>query len=178
MDHEPLLGSGVERAALAFSILPASCADVVNRRLTIGERARLREGMSRVRDASDRDRVAAIRALAISVARGMEWPRPASHNEADCPFNVVASQPRARVVDVLERMAAREPLEAAVALCHLPAAPRESFWRGLSPEAHAAIVYVLDDVHNVSTVATRAYARDITARLSRERRLSAPSVRV
>jgi hypothetical protein len=45
-------------------------------------------------------------------------------------------------------------------------------WQAFSAEARSAVLATLDQVHFVSTVRTRSYARDITARLSRERRLS------
>ena len=167
-------GTGVEQAALAFSILPTRCADVVNKRLTISERSRLREALSRVSDASDGQRMQAFRALAVAVNSGFQWPRPSVHDEADCPFQVAAqSHPRQRVIDVLERIAVRDALEVAVTLCHLSGALREEIWNELSTEAHGAIITALEDVHGVSTVRTRAYARDITTRLSRAIRFSA-----
>jgi hypothetical protein len=171
-DNSSMTEAGIDRAALAFSLLPANTAEVVNRRLSVGERMRLREGLARMRDASDARRMTAIRALAQSVQRGLEWPRPSVHDESDCPFNIVVNQPRALIVDMLERIAAREPLEVAVTLCHLPAEPREMLWQAFSAEARSAVLATLDQVHFVSTVRTRSYARDITARLSRERRLS------
>jgi len=70
--------SKVDRAALAFSVLSTNCASDVNRRLSISERMRLREGLTRVRDASDEQRHAAARLLAREVTRGMDWPRPRS----------------------------------------------------------------------------------------------------
>src|SRR4051794_32339056 len=90
-DPSGLPPSKTDQAALAFSLLSAKCAEVVNRRLSVGERMRLREGLSRVRDASDEQRHAAIRMLAREVKRGMEWPRPSMHDEADCPFTPIAS---------------------------------------------------------------------------------------
>ncbi len=170
--QQTLHGSGVERAALAFSVLPTRCVDVVNKRLTISERMRLREALSRVRDASDGQRLDAFRALATAVDRGFQWPRPSVHDEADCPFRIVESHPRARVVEMLERVAAREALEVAVTFCHLSGELREELWNALSTDAHGAIITALEDVHAVSTVRTRAYARDITTRLSRAIRFS------
>jgi hypothetical protein len=166
--------SASDRAALAFSVLPSSAAEVVNRHLTIGERIRLREGLARNRDAPDSERYAAMKTLAAAVrSGGMIWPRPSLHDDADCPFNIVIKHPPSRVVDVLERVAAREPLEVAVALCHLPEATRTEIWKAMTPAAHEAIANVLDEVHWVSRVSTRAYAKDIATRISRELRRSA-----
>jgi hypothetical protein len=159
--------SKVDRAALAFSVLSTNCATVVNRRLSISERMRLREGLTRVRDAPDEQRHAAVRLLAKEVTRGMDWPRPSSHDDKDCPFHVVLSHPRQRVVEIFERMSQRDPLKVAVAMCHLPAEPRKELWAGLSKDAQGPIHQALDDVHGVSTVATRAIARDLTNRLGR-----------
>jgi hypothetical protein len=171
--QEPLHGSGIDRAALAFSVLPTRCAETVNERLTVGERLRLREGLSRVRDATDGQRMQAFHALAMAVDRGFQWPRPSVHDDVDCPFRIaVESHPRQRAIDVLERVHKREPLEAAVTLCHLPGALRDELWNGLSTNAQSAITIALEDVHGVSTVRTRAYARDITTRLSRSIRFS------
>jgi hypothetical protein len=172
----PLPASSVDRAALAFSVLPHRCAETVNRRLSIAERVRLREGLVRVRDASDEQRVAAIRVLYREVRRGLEWPRPSVHDDTDCPFAVLTTQPRARVVEVLDRLARREPLAVAVTLCHLPADVRAELWSALPEEARSAVVPALDEVHGVSTVRTRAYARDITNWLARAMRRTGPSL--
>jgi hypothetical protein len=160
--------SPVDRAALAFSLLPTSAADVVNRRLSIGERMKLREGLSRVHNASDEERVVAVKMLAHAVRRGIEWPRPSVHDENDCPFTVIASHPTAQVIDVLERIAARDPLEVAVALCHLNEKVRDDLWPLLSSTSKSVVLPALDHVHEISTVRTRVFARDVTARLSRE----------
>ncbi len=160
--------SNVERAALAFSLLPTKCAEVVNRRLTIGEGMRLREGLAAVRSATDYQRMEAFRSLAKAVKGGMEWPRPSIHDEATCPFSVVGNHQRARVIDVFERVALREPVEVAVALCHINEQLRTELWTRMSPEARAAVSAILEQVHLVSNVRTRSFARDITARLTRE----------
>src|SRR5262249_19227228 len=114
MSDVMLPGSSVDRAALAFSVLSTRSAEQITRHLSLSERHRLREGLARVRNASDEQRVAAVRALAGAVRHGMSWPRPSVHDDADCPFRIVSSHPRARVVDVFERIAVREPLEVAV----------------------------------------------------------------
>jgi hypothetical protein len=149
-------------------MLPTSAADVVNRRLTIGERMRLREGLSRVHNASDEERVIAVKMLAHQVRRGVEWPRPSVHDENDCPFTVIATYPVERVVDVLDRIAAREALEVAVALCHINSEVRDRLWPELSGETRGAVLPALNHVHEISTVRTRVFARDVTSRLSRE----------
>jgi hypothetical protein len=165
--------SNIEQAAMAFSMLTPACADVVNRRLTIAERKRLIEALSRVRTASDEERRAAMRRLANAVRTGIDWPRPASHDEADCPFNTINSHQRYRVVEVLDRVAQREPLQVVVTLCHLNGGIRAELWERLSPETHALIVPRLNEVHLVSTVKTKEYARDVNARLTRAIRASA-----
>ena len=126
--------SGVDRAALAYSLLPVRFADAVNDHLTISERQRLREGLARVRDAGDQRRVEAIRALVTAVRRGIVFPRPAAHDDNDCPFNPVADHPEARIIEVLERVARRDALEVVVTLCHLRDAVRQELWVGLAPE--------------------------------------------
>jgi hypothetical protein len=173
MSEPALSDPSADLAALAFSVLSSSCAEVVNRRLTIAERARLREGLARVRDASDADRRAAVRVLASAVRDGIEWPRPTSHDDADCPFSTLSNHPRSNVADVLDRMASRDPLQVVVTLCHLEARVRADVWGAMSPESRAAIVPRLNEIHLVSVTRTREYARDINARLTRAMRASA-----
>ena len=156
-----------DQAALAFSQLSSHTAEFVNRRLSIAERKQLREGLSRTRCATDEQRRAAYRALARAVARGTEWPVPASHDEADCPFTPLGLQPRFAVVDVLDRIAHREPIQVVVTLCHLGPDVRDEIWGRLKPDTKARVKPHLNEVHLVSLAKTRDYARDINSRLSR-----------
>jgi hypothetical protein len=159
--------SGVDRAALAFSLLPVRFADAVNDHLSPTERRQLREATARVRDASDNARIEAVRALVASVRRGVVFPRPAAHDDDDCPFQPLEDAPRARVVDVLERLARRDSLEVVVTLCHLRDEVRQELWAGLAPETRAFLLPRLDQVHLTSASTTRGYARDMNARLAR-----------
>lgn len=77
------------------------------------------------------------------------------------------------MVEVLDRVALREPLQVVVTLCHLNPGIRSELWERLSAETHAAVVPRLNEVHLVSTVKTKEYARDINARLTRVIRSSA-----
>ncbi len=167
-EQDTLSVSGVDRAALAFSLLPRSAADMVNRRLSITERVKLREALSRTHNAPDEHRRIAVQMLAHAVRRGVEWPRPSAHDERDCPFTVLASHPISQVVDVLDRIAIREPIQVAVGLCHLSDAARDQIWSSLSSDTRSAVQPELDFVHNVSLTRTRMFARDLTTRLSRE----------
>jgi hypothetical protein len=162
--------SGVERAALAYSLLPLRFADAVNDHLSIAERQRLREGLARVREASDQSRIEAIQALVTAVRRGVVFPRPAAHDDTDCPFHPVGEHPRRRVVDVLERVARRDALEVVVTLCHLREDVRQELWAGLDPETRVLLLPRLEEVHLMSAARTREYARDMNARLTRAAR--------
>lgn len=166
------LESGVERAALAYSLLPVRFADAVNDHLSIAERQRLREGLVRVRDASEYSRVEAIRALVTAVRRGVVFPRPAAHDDKDCPFHPLATHPTTRVVEVLERVARRDPLEVVVTLCHLPDHFRAELWEELAPETRAFLFPRLEEVHLMSPARTREYARDMNQRMTRAARHS------
>jgi hypothetical protein len=169
--------SGTERAALAYSMLSTRCADEVARRLSATERTKLREGLSRIRSASDEERFAAVNELARAVKKGVQFPLPRAHDEATCPFRVVESHPRRHVIDVLERVAVREPLQAAVTLCHFGRAMRDELWAQLSVDARSAIIGELDAVPGISSTRTRIYARDITARLGRAIRNTSAAAR-
>ncbi len=162
--------SGVDRAALAYSLLPVRFADAVNDHLTITERQRLREGIARVREAGDKDRIEAIRDLVAAVRRGVVFPRPAAHDDKDCPFHPIVDHPIPRVVDVLERVARRDALEVVVTLCHLPEAVRQDLWNGLHTDTRALLTPRLEEVHLMSPARTREYARDMNARLARSAR--------
>jgi hypothetical protein len=159
--------TGVARAALAYSLLPVRYADEVNLHLSITERQRLRDGLARVRDAGDYARIEAIRALGAAVRRGVVFPRPPGHDEHDCPFAPIESQPRHRVVAVLERLARRDGLEVVVTLCHLSDDVRLELWEALEPGTRAFITPRLAEVPLVRPNRTREYARDVSARLAR-----------
>ena len=177
MPAEDLLpASGTERAALAYSMLSTRCADEVARRLSATERTKLREGLSRIRSASDEERFAAVNELARAVRKGVQFPLPRAHDEANCPFRVVESHPRRHVLDVLERVAMREPLQAAVTVCHLGRSMRDELWAQLSADARCAIISQLDAVPGISIARTRIYARDITSRLGRAIRNTSAAV--
>jgi hypothetical protein len=158
--------SNVDRAALAYSLLPVRYADEVNHHLSITERQRLRDGLARVRDAGDYARVEAVRALGAAVRRGVVFPRPPGHDEHDCPFRPLESQPRRHVVDVLERLARRDGLEVVVTLCHLSDDVRRELWNGLDSETRAFLTPRLAEVPLVRPNRTREYARDVNARVA------------
>jgi hypothetical protein len=150
--------------------LPVRFADAVNDHLSIAERQRLREGLARVREASDHSRVEAIRALVTAVRRGVVFPRPAAHDDKDCPFHPVGEHPRARVIEVLERVARRDALEVVVTLCHLSEEVRQDLWGGLDTETRVLLLPRLEEVHLMSASRTREYARDMNSRLARSAR--------
>jgi len=111
--------------------------------------------------------MAAVQALAQAVRKGVTFPSPRAHDANSCPFTVVEGHPRARVLEVLERVALREAIAAAVTLCHVSRSVRDELWTALSAEAKSAIFGELDAVPGVSNARTRIYARDITSRLGR-----------
>jgi len=177
MADDVYIDSVADQAALAFSKLSTNTAEIVNRRLSIGERKLLREGLARTRGATDAQRDAAFRALGRAVLKGLEWPVPSAHDEADCPFTPIGLQPRFLVVDVLERIAHRDPIQAVVTLCHLGPDVRDEIWGRLTPQARAIIKPRVHEVHIVSTAKTKDYARDVNARLSRAIRFPSKSGR-
>ena len=162
--------SGLERAALAFSLLPVRFADAVNDHLSITERQRLREGLARVKEASDSTRAEAIRALTAAVRKGVVFPRPSAHDPAHCPFQPVGRHPLDQVVEVLERVSRRDALEVVVTLCHLDDDIRQELWEKFAPDARALLLPRLDEVHLLSTARTREYARSMNERLQRSAR--------
>jgi hypothetical protein len=159
--------SGVERAALAYSLFPLRFADAVNEHLSITERQRLREGLARIRTASDTSRVEAVRALSAAVRKGVVFPRPAAHDHRDCPFRPVGQRPRPLVAELLERVARRDPIEVVVTLCHLDETSRQELWTLLAPQTRTLLLPRLDEVHLMSGARTREYARDMNERLKR-----------
>jgi hypothetical protein len=169
----PTLAAGVRRAALAFSVLPTPHADAVAHLLTMRDRVRLREGLSQVRDASDDERMAALRALVRATHSGVDWPVLAGHNAQDCPFHCVDGHPVERVAAVFGQLAERQPLTVAVALCHIPTDDRGELWAQLESRARAQVVQQLPEVPLVGTVRTRLLAREVATRLARSAKISA-----
>ena len=160
--------SGSERAALAYSMLSTRCADEVARRL---ERDRALEAPRRVvthpvSNVTRSDSPPSTSSPA-RCARVCSFPCRAHTTRPSCPFRIVESHPRRHVIDVLERVAVREPLQAAVTLCHLSRAMRDELWAQLGVDARSAVISELDAVPGISSARTRIYARDITARLGR-----------
>jgi hypothetical protein len=160
----------VDRAALAFSVLPPHGADVVHERLNGAERSVLRAALSRNRDASDAERQAALLSLLSAVRTGLVFPRPTGHDEASCPFQFLATHKRECVVEVFERLARRDPFEVAVALCHLSPIDRDDLWNRLQSETRSKFIPLLERVHGAGVHQTREYARDLRIRLSAQRR--------
>jgi hypothetical protein len=95
------------------------------------------------------------------------FPRPAAHDHRDCPFHPIGAQPRNHVVEVLERVARRDPLEVVVTLCHLDEEVRQSIWEHFRPDTRALLLPRLDEVHLLSVARTREYARSMNDRLQR-----------
>ena len=159
--------TGVERAALAYSTLPAEFAGAVHDCLPIQDRRKLREGLAQVREATEDERLEALRALVVAVRHGVVFPRPAAHEEANCPFHRVALYAQDDVIEMLERICRREPMEVAVTLCHLSRELQKEIWQQLTPEMRGIIVPLLETVYDVGRGKTREFARDVNIRLSR-----------
>ncbi len=151
--------SGIERAALAYSLLPVRYADAVNLHFSIAERQRLREGLARVRDASDYARIEAIRALGMAVRRGVVFPRPPGTTRTTARSIRWRTTPD-QVIDLLERLARRDAFEVVVTLCHLPRTCATSFGtaslghQGVLPPARLAEVPLVRPARTASTPAT------------------------
>jgi hypothetical protein len=158
--------ASADRAALAYSVLPLDFAQAVHDCLSVPEHHRLRDALVRVSDASTDQRHDALRHLLAAVRKGIVFPFPAAHQEDRCPFHSVAQLPDEIVVVFLEQLAVRQPMEAAVTLCHLPSRVQHQLWDALAPETRAVIVPLLEDVHGLSAASTREYARDVRIRLS------------
>jgi hypothetical protein len=171
--NAPSLAAGVRRAALAFSVLPTPHADELAHLLSMRERVRLREGLTQVRDASDDERIAALHALVRAVRAGVDWPMLAAHNAADCPFHCVDGHPLDRVAAVFAQLAERQPMTAAVALCHLPSDTRDELWGQIAGAPRALVLQQLPEVPLVGTVRTRILAREVAARLARAAKIAA-----
>jgi hypothetical protein len=169
----PRLAPGVRRAALAFSVLPTPHADSISHLLNMRERVRLREGLSQVRDAPDRERIAALHSLVRATRAGVDWPVLAAHNADDCPFHIVDGHPFERVATVFAQLSERQPMTVAVALCHIPLDTRSELWAELDAGARSQVLSQLPEVSLVGTVRTRILAREVAARLTRAAKIAA-----
>jgi hypothetical protein len=130
----------------------------------------LRDGLSRVRTADDGERIAALHDLVRAIRNEVVWPMPAAHNEADCPFRCVDSYPTDTVANVLEQLTRQQPLLVAVALCHLDEKTRADLWPRFGSEARTQLLIALEDVPRIGAGRTRGFARDLQARLVRDRK--------
>jgi len=155
--------AGTRRTALAFSALPAYHADEISHLLSLRERVRLRAGLSQIVEASSEERRAALMALVQATRTGPEWPSPAAHDYATCPFRDIEARPYALVAPALESLAKHRPLHVAVALCHLNKDTRLALWNRLSRDAKALIIVTLPDVPTFNDTRTRLVARALDA---------------
>jgi hypothetical protein len=135
--------------------------------LPVQDRRKLREGLSQVREATEDERLEALRALVVAVRHGVVFPRPAAHEEANCPFHRVALYPPTEIIEMLERICTREPMEVAVTLCHLSRDMQRDIWQQLTAEMRGIILPLLEEVYDIGRAKTREYARDVNIRLSR-----------
>jgi len=165
----PASSPGVERAALAFSAMPTRAALHISSRLTLLERSRLREGLARIRDVGDQERVDAVNALVRAVQEGVGFPAPAKHDEAKCPFRRVETTSSEEVAAVLSSCAFTHPLMVATALCHLGASYRAEVWGRLTADERAAVRPVLGQIPSVSATRTAMYALDLRDRIAHRR---------
>jgi hypothetical protein len=159
----------VQLAALAFSAMPTRAALSISSRLTLAERSRLRDGLSRIRDVGEQERLDAVAALVRAVHGGVGFPAPAPHDETKCPFRRIEGSPAEDVAAVLASCACAQPLLVATALCHLGASYRRDIWGRLDHEQRAAVRPTLSQIPGMSATRTAMYALDLRDRIARRR---------
>jgi hypothetical protein len=160
---------GVQLAALAFSAMPTRAALSISSRLTIVERSRLREGLSRVRDAAEQERLDAVSALVRAVNEGVGFPSPAPHDEAKCPFRRIEATATDEVAAVLASCAGTQPLLVATALCHLGTVYRGEIWGQLDQDQRSAVRMTLNQIPSMSATRTAMYALELRDRIAHRR---------
>jgi len=156
-------------AALAFSAMPTRAALSISSRLTLVERNRLREGLSRIRDVGEQERLDAVAALVRAVHSGVGFPAPAQHDETKCPFRRIEASPAEEVAAVLAACASAQPLLVATALCHLGASYRSDIWGRLDHDQRAAVRPTLSQIPGMSATRTAMYALDLRDRIAHRR---------
>jgi hypothetical protein len=161
--------AGVERAALAFSAMPTRAALNISSRLTLVERNRLREGLARIREVGEQERLDAVSELVRAVREGVGFPSPAPHDEAKCPFRRIEASAPDEVAAVLASCAVSQPLLVATALCHLGAAYRAEVWGRLDHDQRAAVRPTLSQIPGISATRTAMYALDLRDRIAHRR---------
>lgn len=159
----------VELAALAFSAMPTRAALSISSRLTLVERNRLREGLSRIRDVGEPERLDAVRALVRAVHDGVGFPTPDKHDEEKCPFRRIEASPAEEVAAVLATCAYTQPLLVATALCHLQTAYRGEVWGRLDNDQRAVVRPTLNQIPGMSATRTALYALDLRDRIAHRR---------
>jgi hypothetical protein len=159
----------VQRAALAFSAMPTRAALSISARLTLAERSRLREGLSRIRDAAEQERLDAVNDLVRAVHGGVGFPSPAAHDEAKCPFRRIEATAATEVAAVLSACACTQPLLVATALCHLGAAYRGEVWNLLDHDQRSAVRLTLSQIPSISATRSAMYALDLRDRIAHRR---------
>jgi hypothetical protein len=141
----------------------------ISSRLTLVERNRLREGLSRIRDVGEQERLDAVHALVRAVHDGVGFPAPETHDEAKCPFRRIETTAPEEVAAVLASCAYAQPLLVATALCHLGAAYRGDVWSRLDHDQRAAVRPTLSQIPSMSATRTAMYALDLRDRIAHRR---------
>lgn len=160
---------GTQQAALAFSAMSTRAAREISSRLTLVERNRLREGLSRVRQVGESERREAVNALVRAVHAGVGFPAPPPHDEVKCPFRRIESTPADELATVLASCALTNPLLVATALCHLGATCRAEVWSRLSLEQRGAVRLTLSRIPDMSATSAAMYALDLRDRIAHRR---------
>lgn len=160
---------GMQQAALAFSAMPTRAAREISSRLTLVERNRLRQGLSRVRNVGETERREAVDALVRAVQAGVGFPSPALHDEAKCPFRRIEATPPEELATVLAACALTQPLLVATALCHLGPTFRADVWGRLTAEQRGSVRLTLSQVPDMSMTKTAMYALDLRDRIAHRR---------
>ena len=168
-DESSAGSASVQLAALAFSAMPTRSALNISSRLTLVERSRLREGLSRIRDVGESERRDAVNALVRAVHDGVGFPAPAPHDEAKCPFRRIERNDPDEIAGVLAACARTQPLLVATALCHLGASYRAEVWSLLDRDERAAVRPTLVQIPGMSATRTAMYALDLRDRIAHRR---------
>lgn len=145
--------------------MTAKEAERISREFTIVERARMRETLSRIRDAGDEERRECLRLLLEAVRAPIVFPVPLAHDEGSCAFRTLeANEPR-RIADSLVRLVESDRSIAAVALCHFSTEYRDAVWDLLPSGLRASTRPLLAKVPAVGHARTRRHAQELARRV-------------
>ena len=149
---------------------PRAALEHLRRASTLAERSRLRDGLARVRDAGENERLEAVSALVRAVHDGVGFPSPAPPRRGQVPVPPHrGDRRRTRSRRCSRRARARSRSSSRPRSATSGRAYRADVWSRLDHDERAAVRPTLSQIPGMSATRTAMYALDLRDRIAHRR---------